>query len=188
MRRFVLKEARMLPEARQEKLLVQEVGEELVGSDQDRHRACRLNRTPPGSAATATGKNERSGAGHPCWQASWACRRMKNWSGCYSSSWRKSTCCGSPSRARPRGYVSRLEVVRKLMLAGALPLLLAVVSSLTPPPPAMALISQCQPTGGECLTGDTCVESDQCCEGTECVPRNVSNLAPRNGGVENLWK
>ncbi len=46
----------MLPEARQEKPLVREVGEELVVYDQDRHRARRLNPTPPGSAATATGK------------------------------------------------------------------------------------------------------------------------------------
>jgi hypothetical protein len=147
----------VLPDARRTRLLVHEVGDELVVYDRERHRAHRLNR----AAGTV-----------------W--RRCDGRTSVRELAVALATELAVPvnedvvrlalaqlERARllrdpvgepvPGPAISRRQVVRRLGAAGGLALLLPAVTSITAPTPVMA---QYQPAGGVC----TPQQGENCCQ------------------------
>jgi coenzyme PQQ synthesis protein D (PqqD) len=128
----------MLPEARQENLLIEEVGEELVVYDQDSHRAHRLNRTAGWVWQHCDGRTSLAQLsalvatefGLPTdEEVVWLALQQLE----------KIRFLQRPLRHTTKGVkVSRRELVRRLGLASALALLLPMVTSITAPTPAMA--------------------------------------------------
>jgi hypothetical protein len=127
----------MLPQARTDKLLVQDIGDELIVYDQLRHRAHRLNDTAStvwrhcdgetGIADLASILASKLGM-PPNEDLIWlALSRLE----------RAHLLRGSLDRSI-MGPVSRREVMRKIGAVGTLTFLLPVVTSISAPTPAMA--------------------------------------------------
>ncbi|MCS6860092.1 MAG: PqqD family protein [Abditibacteriales bacterium] len=134
----------MLPEARKDKLLVQDVGDELVVYDQERHRAHRLNRTAAfvwrhcdsqktAAEVAALLESELNVPANEelVW---WTLNRLD-----------KARLLQEPlAQPAEAASISRRQVVRKLGLVGGLALLLPVVTSIVAPTPAMAASGRSQ--------------------------------------------
>lgn len=135
----------MLPEARKDKLLVQQVGDELVVYDQERHKAHRLNRTAAfvwrhcGSQRTAAEvavllESELNVPANEelVW---WTLNRLD----------KAHLLQEHMTRPTEAASISRRQVVRRLGLVGGLAVLLPVVTSIVAPTPVMA--SSCPESG-----------------------------------------
>ncbi len=130
----------MYPTARQDKLLVQELGDELVVYDQESDRAHRLNRTAAlvwrhcdgrtGVAALAEVLRSELDLPPDDQVVQLALDRLER-----ANLLRLPD---APAESTPRRPVSRRHVMRRLAAAGAASMLLPVVSSITAPTPAQA--------------------------------------------------
>jgi hypothetical protein len=128
----------MLPKARKDKLLVQEVGDELVVYDQERHKAHRLNRTAAfvwrhsdsqktaaDVAALIESELNIPANEELVW---WTLNRLD----------KAHLLQERVTRPTDAASISRRQVVRRLGLVGGLAALLPVVTSIVAPTPAMA--------------------------------------------------
>jgi hypothetical protein len=155
----------MNPIARRERLIVQEVGEEILVYDLDRHRAHCLNRTaalvwkhsdgkrPVDELAAILGR-ELSAPVTPD-VVHLAVRQLEA-SHLIDSA-------GAVSRPR----VSRRAVARRLGLIGTLSVLLPAVTSIVSPTPAMAATGDCE--GGLTPNGACCTTPGERCSNGTCV-------------------
>jgi hypothetical protein len=127
----------MLPQARTEKLLIQEVGDELIVYDETRDRAHRLNATATTVWRHCDGKTDVADLTRllakkldlpPEEDLIWlALSRLEA----------AHLLCG-PVRHPDAASVSRRAVMRKIGMVGTLTLLLPVVTSIMAPTPAMS--------------------------------------------------
>lgn len=137
----------MLPKARQDKLLIQEVGDELVVYDQQRHHAHRLNRTAALVWRHCDGQMSvadittllQSELSLPAANEEmvWlALDRLE----------KSHLLCERMTRPTNAAFISRRQAIGQLGLAGGLAFLLPVVMSIVAPTPAMAA-SPCSSSG-----------------------------------------
>lgn len=145
----------MLPVARQDQLLVEEVGEGLVIYDQERDRAHSLNRTAAAvwrrcdgrtgvrELAAALSLELRTDVGEDVVRLALA--RLDG---------ARLLLDGLPAASR---RVTRRELLRRVGLAGAAAAMLPVVASVTAPTPLAAQSPGCIPTG------EPCTRSEDCC-------------------------
>jgi hypothetical protein len=139
----------MEPCARQEQLLVEEAGDELVVYDQERQQAHRLNRTAALVWRHCDGKRTAA-------QMAALLRKELNPEADETLVWvtldrlSGSNLLQAPlQRSREQARASRRQFVRKVGMVGALSLLLPVITTIVAPTPAQA---QSQGTGGcECI-------------------------------------
>lgn len=128
----------MLPEARRDQLLLQEVGDELVVYDRERHRVHRLNRSAALVWRHCDGQTSVE-------ELAALLRRELDQPANEEMVWlaldrlQKAALLQDPlERTAEATRVSRRGVMRKLALAGAFSVLLPFVASMIAPTPAMA--------------------------------------------------
>lgn len=143
----------MFPQAREEKLLVQEVGDELVVYDQKRHRAHRLNATAARIWRRCDGRTGVAELAATLEEAGLPTKEDLVWLAL--DRLEKADLLREPV-VRPEGAreISRRKVLQRLGLAG-LAFLLPAVTSITAPVPAMAQYGG-GGGGGECF-GPCCL-------------------------------
>jgi prepilin-type processing-associated H-X9-DG protein len=165
-----MQEVCMLPQARKNRLVVQDVGEELVVYDQERHQAHRLNRAAAlvwrhcdGQTSVAdltallAGEVQLPDDQHV---ANLALRQLE----------KAHLLEERVERADVEARVSRRDVVRKLGLTGGLTLLLPTVASIVAPTPAMAQYAVAGTCGTPLVTETTCTCQQGTCQGNcNCV-------------------
>lgn len=167
-----------LPEARQDKLLVQEIEDELVVYDQERHRAHLLNRTVTLVWRNCDGKHTVAEIA-ALLQGSWslpaaeealvmlALRRLER---AHLLKERGTCPADGPD-------ISRREVTRQLSLAGGFMALVPAITSILVPTPAMA--GSCSGLASASCDGScgmlapnhqVCMPFKDCPSGLECRP------------------
>ena len=121
----------MRPDARRERLLLEEVGDELVIYDLQRHRAHQLNRTAALVWQRCDGQKTVAELTKTLAERDWIRRSMKPSLGRRSSSWERPICCGNllPRRAGT-ARMTRRQALRKLGKTAALALLVPAVTSI----------------------------------------------------------
>ncbi|MBV9851282.1 MAG: PqqD family protein [Armatimonadetes bacterium] len=151
----------MTPEARQDQLLVQKVGDELVVYDQQHHRVHRLNKTAAlvwrhcdgrtGVAELAALLQSESGLPADEEVVRLALARLAK------TRLLRDECPEAKS-------ITRRQVIRRLGLAGAMTLLLPVVTSIIAPTPAMAGSGRIIAGGEDCgaYQNGTCANNPKC--------------------------
>lgn len=146
----------MAPEARQDRLVVQEMGDETVIYDEQRGHIHRLNQTAAlvwrfcdgrrtaGDLALAV----QEGLGSPVTEEMvWlALDRLE----------KGHLLQGRLVRPESFGQVTRRQMLRRAALAGGVTLLLPVVQSMVAPTPAMALSAGCTGRGRKVTPGHLC--------------------------------
>jgi hypothetical protein len=158
----------MLPQAREEGLVIQEVADETLVYDLERHRAHCLNRTAAlvwrrcdgtTPVASLAAQLEEEVGSHVEEGVVWlALERLE-----------KAHLLRPGGGSRKEGACSRREVMRRLALAGGLALLLPTVKTIVAPTPAAAQSGgPCSQPGEECILQACCPGSQ--CVGTVCVP------------------
>ena len=161
----------MYPEARQDGLIVQTVGDETIVYDQMRDHAHRLNRTAALVWQSCDGRRTvadlsqalHAETGVPADEALvvLALDRLT-----------KGHLLKEPYAAPGSSAITRRDVMRKLAVTGAMTLMIPVVQSMVAPTPAMAMSVKCGSHGQKPgLTG--------CCPGTRLVQRALRG--PRLG-------
>ena len=169
----------MLPRARQDRLVVQELADEVLVYDLDRHKAHCLNRT------AALVWRHCDGRTPVAEMASVLERELK----CPVDQAVVWMAVERLARARllqdrvtpPAGasHISRREAVRRLALAGGLSVLLPAVSSIVAPTAAQAAScmpeSACLATAPPCSGRPICNKPGKCCKQdtpTQCEPKD----------------
>jgi len=148
----------MLPEARQDKLLVQEVADELVVYDQDRHQVHRLNRTTGLVWRHCDGQTSIADLA-ALLQSELNLPAEEELVWLALEGLQKAHLLQQPLiRPADVSNMSRRQAVRKLGLAGALSFLLPVVTSIVAPTPAQGASG---PQTTRCVKG---VDGQRCCQ------------------------
>lgn len=161
----------MVPAARQDGLLIQEIGSELVVYDQTRDQAHTLNRTAAFIWRNCDGETSVAQlAALVAVELNVAADEDVVWMALE----RLSRADLLRARVqRPGRAVSRRELLRRMGVVGAAAVILPVVSSLAAPTPAMAASGPAACVGQP--DGAPCTDTAQCCSPLVCVPEDPAD-------------
>jgi len=162
----------MTPQARQDRIVVQEVGDETIIYDEQRDHVHRLNRTAALVWRHCDGRHTVA-ALVKILQAETATPVTEDMVWLALDRLEKEHLLQSPlARAEEAGRVTRRQVLRKAALVGGMSLLLPVVQSMVAPTPAMAASTNCAGRGQTFdYTGMSTGGIRRCCNGYVPGPR-----------------
>lgn len=155
--------SKIVPEARRDGLVVQDLPDEVLVYDTERHTAHCLNRTAAAvwqqcdgqtSVDELTRRLGREGVGPGAEQAVWTALEQLE---------QAHLLVERIHAPEPGGRFSRREALRMLGVAAVTVPLVTTISA-----PAAAANGTCVPDSGPCLTGSECCSG--CCSGGTCVP------------------